>query len=102
MSAHSSQESADSTAASPEQDSSTPSSANQTPTGETCCELDSPECRCTRTFALSENQRGELLLTDVAHQLNSGGGKPGQGYSAVAFLAKTSPSPGSEQDSQAT
>jgi hypothetical protein len=31
----------------------------------------------------SENQRGELLLTDEAHQLTAGGGKPGQGYSAT-------------------
>jgi DNA (cytosine-5)-methyltransferase 1 len=34
-------------------------------------------------LALSENQRGELLLTDIAHQLTTGGGKPGQGYPAV-------------------
>jgi DNA (cytosine-5)-methyltransferase 1 len=33
--------------------------------------------------AISENQRGELLETDYAHQLTSGGGKPGQGYPAV-------------------
>jgi hypothetical protein len=61
-----------------------------------------PESRSTRTcetYALSENQRGELLLTDVAHQLTSGGGKPGQGYSAVAFLAKMSPLPDAAQDS---
>jgi DNA (cytosine-5)-methyltransferase 1 len=32
---------------------------------------------------LSENQRGELLETDYAHQLSVGGGKPGQGYPAV-------------------
>lgn len=108
MSVHSSQESAGSMRASPEQDSSTPSSVSQTLTGETCSGCDSPECRCTRTFGLSENQRGELLLTDVAHQLTSGGGKPGQGYPAVlifspaAFPAKTSPSQESEQDSLAT
>ncbi len=53
------------------------------------------------TYALSENQRGELLLTDVAHQLTAGGGKPGQGYSAVAFLARTCQSQDDEQDSQA-
>ena len=53
-----------------------------------------------RTYALSENQRGELLLTDVAHQLTSGGGKPGQGYSAVAFLARTSRSPADGEGSQ--
>jgi hypothetical protein len=33
--------------------------------------------------AFSENQRAEVLETEVAHQLTSGGGKPGQGYSAV-------------------
>jgi site-specific DNA-cytosine methylase len=33
--------------------------------------------------AVSENQRGEVLETDYAHQLTSGGGKPGQGYPAV-------------------
>jgi site-specific DNA-cytosine methylase len=33
--------------------------------------------------ALAENQRGELLETDYAHQLTNGGGKPGQGYGAV-------------------
>jgi hypothetical protein len=53
-------------------------------------------------LALSENQRGELLLTRQAHQLTSGGGKPGQDYSAVAFLAKTSASPESEPDSPET
>src|SRR3989337_711459 len=53
-----------------------------------------------RTYAVSENQRGEILLTDIAHQLTSGGGKPGQGYSAVAFLARTSPSPDDARDSQ--
>jgi len=35
------------------------------------------------SVAFSENQRAELLLTDIAHQLTSGGGKPGQGYPAV-------------------
>lgn len=34
-------------------------------------------------MAVSENQRGELVETDVAHQLTVGGGKPGQGYSAI-------------------
>ena len=34
--------------------------------------------------ALSENQRGELRQTDTAGALSSGGGKPGQGYQAVA------------------
>lgn len=50
------------------------------PTGEPCSECGSPESASTTTWALSENQRGELLLTDQAHQLTTGGGKPGQGY----------------------
>ncbi len=33
--------------------------------------------------SISENQRGELLETDYAHQLTGGGGKPGQGYPAA-------------------
>lgn len=33
--------------------------------------------------AFSENQRAEVLEHDIAHQLTSGGGKPGQGYPAV-------------------
>jgi site-specific DNA-cytosine methylase len=33
--------------------------------------------------AFSENQRAEVLETEIARQLTSGGGKPGQGYSAV-------------------
>lgn len=32
---------------------------------------------------VSENQRGELQLTDYARSLTSGGGKPGQGYPAA-------------------
>lgn len=57
---------------------------------------------------LSENQRGELLLTDTMHQITAGGGKPGQGYPAVLIgatppsgledsPAKTSPSPESDE-----
>jgi DNA-cytosine methyltransferase len=34
-------------------------------------------------YGFSENQRGEVVTHDQAHQLTSGGGKPGQGYSAV-------------------
>ena len=34
--------------------------------------------------AFSENQRGEVVTGEIAHQLTSGGGKPGQGYPAVA------------------
>jgi DNA (cytosine-5)-methyltransferase 1 len=32
---------------------------------------------------VSENQRGEVVESDVAHQLSAGGGKPGQGYPCV-------------------
>lgn len=35
----------------------------------------------TGYVAVSENQRAEVLETDYARQLTSGGGKPGQGYS---------------------
>src|SRR6202035_3378289 len=79
-------------------DTTTPSSVKQTPTDKNSSAPDSPAPQLLRTYALSENQRGELLLTDYAHQLTSGGGKPGQGYSAVAFLARTFPSLGSEPD----
>lgn len=37
--------------------------------------------------AIAENQRGELRTSDVSPQLTVGGGKPGQGYPAVAFTA---------------
>lgn len=33
--------------------------------------------------AFSENQRGEVVLSDYAHQLTAGGGKLGQGYPAA-------------------
>lgn len=40
--------------------------------------------------SVSENQRGELRTSNIAAQLTSGGGKPGQGYSAVlAFTERT-------------
>jgi DNA (cytosine-5)-methyltransferase 1 len=35
------------------------------------------------TVAIAENQRGELVKTDVAHALQTGGGKPGQGFAAA-------------------
>lgn len=35
-------------------------------------------------YGVSENQRAEVKLTDIARQLSAGGGKPGQGYPAVA------------------
>lgn len=41
-----------------------------------------------QAVAFAENQRGEVSLSDVASQLNTGGGKPGQGYAAVAFSFK--------------
>ena len=59
------------------------SSAKPTPTGEQSSPGIGPESRSTRTFAISENQRAEVLLTDHAHQLSGGGGKPGQGYPAI-------------------
>ncbi len=34
-------------------------------------------------YGVSENQRAECRLTDIARQLTTGGGKPGQGYPAV-------------------
>lgn len=34
-------------------------------------------------YGVSENQRAEVLLSDVARSITSGGGKPGQGYPAV-------------------
>lgn len=37
--------------------------------------------------AFSENQRAEVILSDIAHQLSTGGGKPGQGYPAVLIPA---------------
>src|SRR6266540_4358164 len=33
--------------------------------------------------SVAENQRGEILTTDIAASLSAGGGKPGQGYPAV-------------------
>jgi DNA (cytosine-5)-methyltransferase 1 len=36
--------------------------------------------------AIAENQQGELRTSDTVTSLNSGGGKPGQGYAAIAFL----------------
>lgn len=35
-------------------------------------------------IAFAQNQRGELRTSDVAPQLTTGGGKPGEGYPAVA------------------
>lgn len=36
-------------------------------------------------LAIHENQRGEITLSDTAGSLKIGGGKPGQGYPAVAI-----------------
>ena len=38
--------------------------------------------------AFHENQRGELRTSETAAALSSGGGKPGQGYPAVAYTTK--------------
>lgn len=83
----------------PELGFDTPSSVSRILGGEPSSPTIGPECPSTTTYALSGNQRGELLLTEVAHQLTAGGGKPGQGYSAVAFLARTSQSPDSDEAS---
>ena len=40
------------------------------------------ETRAT-VLAINENQRAEIVMTDIAHSITSGGGKPGQGYPAV-------------------
>jgi DNA (cytosine-5)-methyltransferase 1 len=37
----------------------------------------------TEPQAISQNQRGELVESDYAHQLTTGGGKPGEGYAAI-------------------
>jgi hypothetical protein len=75
------------------------------PIAEPSSRSDSEERDSTTTSAvsfLSENQRGEMLLTPYARQLTTGGGKPGQGYPAVliSFVedspVKTSPSPGDD------
>jgi site-specific DNA-cytosine methylase len=39
--------------------------------------------RVSVVASVSENQRAEVLEGDTTRQLNSGGGKPGQGYLAV-------------------
>jgi site-specific DNA-cytosine methylase len=41
--------------------------------------------------AFHENQRGELTVNDTAGALKVGGGKPGQGYPAVAFAPDLHP-----------
>lgn len=38
-----------------------------------------------QAVAFAQNQRGEFRTSDIAPQLTTGGGKPGEGYPAVAF-----------------
>ena len=61
-----------------------------------CCTGTGPTPTSMTTFAVSENQRAEVLMTPYSRQLTKGGGKPGQGYplifSAAASPAKTSAS----------
>jgi len=40
-------------------------------------------------LAVSQNQRGEVVTTEYAHQLTTGGGKPGEGYAAVLAFHQT-------------
>lgn len=39
-------------------------------------------------LSMSENQRGEVELNEVAASLSSGGGKPGQGYPVAVHLTQ--------------
>ena len=41
--------------------------------------------------SFAQNQRGELRTSKVAAQLTTGGGKPGEGYPAVAFALRKDP-----------
>ena len=43
------------------------------------------ECQNLVARSVAENQRGELRTSDVMPNLTTGGGKPGQGYPAVAI-----------------
>jgi DNA (cytosine-5)-methyltransferase 1 len=38
-----------------------------------------------QAVAFAQNQRGELRTSEISPQLTTGGGKPGEGYPAVAF-----------------
>jgi DNA (cytosine-5)-methyltransferase 1 len=42
-------------------------------------------------FAVHENQRGEITTSQTAGSLKTGGGKPGQGYPAVAYALRADP-----------
>lgn len=44
-------------------------------------------------YAVSENQRAEVRLSDVVRSLAAGGGKPGQGYSAALVESRVNPPP---------
>jgi DNA (cytosine-5)-methyltransferase 1 len=46
-----------------------------------------------QAVAFAKNQRGELRTSEVALQLTTGGGKPGEGYPAVAFGLSTQQEP---------
>lgn len=43
--------------------------------------------RGTPLVAFAQNQRGELRTSDISPQLTTGGGKPGEGYPAIAGLS---------------
>src|SRR5262252_2947082 len=45
----------------------------------------------SEAYAVSENQRAEVRLTDYSRQLTSGGGKPGQGYPTVLTSSTADP-----------
>ena len=66
-------------------DSPTSSLPNPTNGDEPCSPTIGPESPSTttcETLALSENQRGELVLTEYAHQLTTGGAGRGRGFHA--------------------
>jgi len=48
-------------------------------------ESEGQRAESSEAFAFHENQRGELTVNDTAGSLKIGGGKPGQGYPAVAY-----------------
>jgi DNA (cytosine-5)-methyltransferase 1 len=54
--------------------------------------------------SVAENQRGEILTTDIAATLSAGGGKPGQGYPAVLIrtAAQDDPEPAAARRGTAT
>ena len=53
---------------------------------------DGQECPTSETsLNFAQNQRGELRTSEVAMQLTTGGGKPGEGYSAVLQVLTSGP-----------